>query len=67
MGPSKPGLVSLVWAAFYHTRKSVDELVRPNGVTGPQLGILNRLADQPGMSGVEIARAMLIPPQAVHR
>jgi DNA-binding MarR family transcriptional regulator len=58
-------LIWLIWAAFYHTRKSIDGVTRPYGVTGPQMGILNRLAQSPGSSGADIARAMVISRQAV--
>lgn len=63
---SKTELIWLIWAAFYHTRKPIDAITRPYGVTAPQMGILNRLASNPGLSGAEIARTMVVSPQAVH-
>jgi DNA-binding MarR family transcriptional regulator len=58
--------VWLIWKTFQHTRRSIDEVVRAHGVTAAQVGILNRLAEQPGLSGAEVARRMLTTPQAAH-
>jgi DNA-binding MarR family transcriptional regulator len=63
---SETELIWLIWAAFYHTRKPIEAVVHPYGVTAPQIGILNRLADRPGLSGAEISRVLVISPQAVH-
>ncbi|WP_029432283.1 MarR family winged helix-turn-helix transcriptional regulator [Blastococcus sp. URHD0036] len=45
-------------------RRWVDDAVRSHGVTAAQVGVLNRLAEQPGLSGAELARSSLISPQA---
>ena len=52
--------------AHQHGRRRVDEAVRRHGVTAAQAGLLNRLADHPGLSGAELARLSLISPQASH-
>jgi DNA-binding MarR family transcriptional regulator len=50
--------------AFAYTRRAIDEAVRPHGVTAAQWGVLNRLAERPGLSAAELARDMLTTPQA---
>ncbi|HET6951686.1 MAG TPA: MarR family transcriptional regulator [Acidimicrobiales bacterium] len=54
----------LLKQAAYSGRRAVDDVVAEHGVTGTQLGILNRLADEPGLSGAELARRSLITSQA---
>jgi DNA-binding MarR family transcriptional regulator len=54
----------LIKQAFHYTRRAVDDAVRRHGVSAAQWGVLNRLADQPGLSGADLARQMLITPQA---
>jgi DNA-binding MarR family transcriptional regulator len=53
--------------AFHFTRKAVDEAVRVHGVTVSQWAVLYQLAQHPGLSGAELAREMLLTPQAVHQ
>jgi DNA-binding MarR family transcriptional regulator len=58
---------ALVWVlgeGFRHTRQPIEQMVRPFGVTAAQYGILHRLADEPGLSRVEVARRNFISPQA---
>jgi DNA-binding MarR family transcriptional regulator len=50
--------------AFHYTRRAFDEALRPCGITATQLGILNRLAQRPGLSGAELGRLMLTTSQA---
>jgi DNA-binding MarR family transcriptional regulator len=45
-------------------RRTVNDAIAGYGVTTAQLGVLNRLADQPGLSGAELARRSLITSQA---
>jgi DNA-binding MarR family transcriptional regulator len=59
-------LIWLIWETYQHTRQSVENVVRAHGVTAAQLGILNRLAGRSGLSGAEVARLLLITPQAAH-
>ena len=61
---SRPPLSWLILEAFYYTRRAFDEAVRAHGVSASQLGVLNRLADHPGLSGAELARRMLTTSQA---
>ena len=53
--------------AAYYARKTVDEAVRAHGVSASQFAVLHRLAERPGQSGAELAREMLVTPQAVHQ
>lgn len=57
-------LMWLIWEAFQFSRRSFDEALRPHGVSGTQLSVLNRIAQQPGLSGSELSRLMLTTPQA---
>jgi DNA-binding MarR family transcriptional regulator len=61
---SRGNLLWLLKGAFHSGRRIVDEAVRVYGVTAAQLGVLNRLAQHPGLSGAQLARQMLITPQA---
>jgi DNA-binding MarR family transcriptional regulator len=66
-GPGTESRAPLSWLileAFYYTRRSFDEAVREYGVSASQLGVLNRLAEHPGLSGAELARLMLTTSQA---
>jgi DNA-binding MarR family transcriptional regulator len=56
----------LFWETFQYTRRSFDEALRPHGISGTQLSVMNRVAQRPGLSGVELARLMLTTPQAAH-
>lgn len=52
--------------AHQHGRRRVNDAVRGHGVTAAQAGLLNRLAEHPGLSGAELARRALTSPQASH-
>ncbi len=54
----------LLKRAFYHLHRAVNEGVWQFGISATQLGVLNRLVERPGLSGAELARRMLITPQA---
>lgn len=54
----------LLKRAFHYGRRAVDEAIRAHGVTTAQIGLMNRLIDEPGLSGAELARRLLITPQA---
>jgi DNA-binding MarR family transcriptional regulator len=54
----------LMKRAFYQQRRALDEAVRPDGVTAAQAGVLSRLSEEPGLSGADLARELLITPQA---
>jgi DNA-binding MarR family transcriptional regulator len=55
----------LLKQAFYFTLTNVNDAVSPHGVTTSQIGVLRQLADEPGLSGAELARRLLISPQGV--
>ena len=54
----------LLKRAFHYGHRAVNEAVRPHGVTPTQIGALNRLVQEPGLSGAELARRLLVTPQA---
>jgi DNA-binding MarR family transcriptional regulator len=54
----------LLKQAFHGARRTVNDAIGGHGVTTAQLGLLNRLAENPGLSGAELARRALITPQA---
>jgi DNA-binding MarR family transcriptional regulator len=49
---------------FHQGYRTVNDAIRPYGVTPTQLGALNRLIAEPGLSGAELARRLLVTPQA---
>lgn len=64
-GQFQDELATLIMRAYFYTRRAFDEVMRPFGVSGPQAGVLNRIYEVPGISGVEISRQLLTTPQAV--
>jgi DNA-binding MarR family transcriptional regulator len=54
----------LLKRAFHHGHRAVNDAIRSYGVTPTQLGALNRLLQEPGLSGAELARRLLVTPQA---
>jgi DNA-binding MarR family transcriptional regulator len=54
----------LLRQAAEHGRRRVNDAIAGHGITSAQLGVLNRLADAPGLSGAELARRSLITSQA---
>lgn len=54
----------LMKRAFYQQRRAMEDAVRTVGSTTAQAGVLNLLAQEPGLSGAELARVLLISPQA---
>src|ERR1043165_9939727 len=55
----------LLKQAFYFSLTSVNDAVKPHGVSTAQIGVLRQLANEPGLSGAELARRLLISPQGV--
>ncbi|BBZ01816.1 MarR family transcriptional regulator [Mycolicibacterium chitae] len=55
----------LLKQAFYFSLTSVNDAVKPHGVSTAQIGVLRQLANEPGLSGAELARRLLITPQGV--
>jgi DNA-binding MarR family transcriptional regulator len=60
---SSDNVLWLLKQAFHQGRRAVDEAIRSHGVTTAQIGLMNRLAEEPGLSGAELARRALITPQ----
>jgi len=54
----------LLKRAFHFGHRAVNEAIRSFGVTPTQMGALNRLLQEPGLSGAELARRLLVTPQA---
>lgn len=51
--------------AWYFALTAVNDSVSHHGVSTAQIGILRQLANDPGLSGAELARRLLITPQGV--
>jgi DNA-binding MarR family transcriptional regulator len=51
--------------AWYFAMTAVNEAVSQHGVSTAQIGILRQLSNEPGLSGADLARRMLITPQGV--
>jgi DNA-binding MarR family transcriptional regulator len=49
---------------FHQGYRAVQDALRPYGVTPTQMGALNRLMAEPGLSGAELARRLFVTPQA---
>ena len=59
------GLTAMVGKVFFFTRRVFDDAVRPYDVTSSQASVLNRILNDPGISGAEISRQMMTTRQAV--
>jgi len=55
----------LLKQAFYFALTTVNDAVREHGVSTAQIGVLRQLSNEPGLSGAELARRLLISPQGV--
>lgn len=55
----------LLKQAFYFSLTTVNEAISEHGVSTAQVGLLRQLANEPGLSGAELARRLLITPQGV--
>jgi DNA-binding MarR family transcriptional regulator len=53
----------LLKQAFYRTLTTVNDTASHDGVPIAQIGVLRQLADEPGLSGAQLARRLLISPQ----
>jgi DNA-binding MarR family transcriptional regulator len=53
----------LLKQSFYFSYRFVNDAIARHGVTMGQLGLMRQLADEPGLSGAELARRLLITPQ----
>ena len=55
----------LLKQAWYFSLTTVNDEVSEHGVSTAQIGVLRQLSTEPGLSGAELARRMLISPQGV--
>lgn len=55
----------LLKQAFYFSLTTVNEAVSEHGVSTAQIGVLRQLSNEPGLSGAELARRLLVTPQGV--
>ena len=62
---STRNILWLLKQAFYHSLTTVNEAISDYGVSTAQIGLLRQLAGEPGLSGAELARRLLITPQGV--
>jgi DNA-binding MarR family transcriptional regulator len=61
-----PGTILwLMKHAFARQRRSVEEAMRAHGITATQAGVLTQLHVTPGLSSSDMARTLIITPQAV--
>jgi DNA-binding MarR family transcriptional regulator len=59
-------LLRLIGQAYRLSRRRMEQVVRGHGITLAQFGILYSLAEEPGLSGIEVADRAFITPQAAH-
>jgi DNA-binding MarR family transcriptional regulator len=55
----------LLKQAFHFSLNTVNDAISSHGVTTAQIGLMRQLANEPGLSGAELARRLLISPQGV--
>ncbi|MHA3020332.1 MarR family winged helix-turn-helix transcriptional regulator [Mycobacterium sp. BMJ-28] len=55
----------LLKQAFYFSLTTVNDAVKPHGVSTSHVGVLRQLISEPGLSNAELARRLLITPQGV--
>lgn len=55
----------LLKQAWYFSLTTVNDAVSDHGVSTAQIGVLRQLSNEPGLSGAELARRLLISPQGV--
>lgn len=61
----RDNILWLLKQTFYFSLRSVNDAISGHGVTTAQIGLMRQLANQPGLSGAELARRLLITPQGV--
>jgi DNA-binding MarR family transcriptional regulator len=55
----------LLKQAFYFSLTAVNDAISVHGVSTAQIGVLRQLSNEPGLSGADLARRLLISPQGV--
>ncbi|PXW24535.1 UNVERIFIED_CONTAM: MarR family transcriptional regulator [Williamsia faeni] len=65
MDPSEhtEDILWLLKLAFHYGRETVNDAISRHGVTTAQSGLLRQLAEEPGLSGAELSRRLMITPQ----
>jgi DNA-binding MarR family transcriptional regulator len=58
-------ILRLLKQAFYYSLTTINDAMKVHGVSTAQIGVLRQLANEPGLSGAELARRLLISPQGV--
>jgi DNA-binding MarR family transcriptional regulator len=53
----------LLKQAFHFSLTTVNDAISGHGVTTAQIGLMRQLSNEPGLSGAELARRLLISPQ----
>lgn len=56
-------ILSLLKQTWYYALTTVNDAVSGHGVSTAQIGMLRQLAHEPGLSGAELSRRLLISPQ----
>jgi DNA-binding MarR family transcriptional regulator len=56
----------LIGRAYRLSRQRTAQAIRPHGVTEAQFSILMSLAEEPGLTGIELADRTSVTPQAAH-
>ena len=56
----------LLKQAWYFSLTTVNAAVAAYGISSAQIGTLRQLAAEPGLSGADLSRRLLISPQGVH-
>jgi DNA-binding MarR family transcriptional regulator len=61
-----PGTILwLMKHAFARQRRTVEDAMRAHGITATQAGVLTQLHASPGLSSSDMARRLIVTPQAV--
>jgi DNA-binding MarR family transcriptional regulator len=67
--PAMTDETELLWLVGYlyrASRQRMEQIARTHGLTFAQIGILMTIADEPGLTGIEVADRSFITPQAAH-
>jgi DNA-binding MarR family transcriptional regulator len=64
-GDAEGTILWLMKHAFARQRRNVEEAMRANGITATQAGVVTQLRQSPGLSSSDIARRLILTPQAV--
>jgi len=67
--PALTDETELLWMVGYlyrSSRQRMEQIARTHGLTIAQIGILITIADEPGLTGIEVAERAFVTPQAAH-